>query len=47
MRVYLIYAKLVFFQKKLLKKNVHVNSASELHCSHEQCNSLNSVPITG
>jgi hypothetical protein len=60
MRVYLIYSKLVFFQKKLLKKQtdlkkkknkqtktVHVNSASELHCSREQCNSLNSVPITG
>ena len=42
MRVNLIHSKLVFFKKNvkkintLEKKIVHVNSASELHCSREE-----------
>jgi hypothetical protein len=46
MRVNLIHSKLVFFLKKNTKtkhteeKKNHSNSASKLHCSREQCNSL-------
>jgi hypothetical protein len=44
MRVNLIHSKLVFFlntkTKHTERKKVHVNSASKLHCSRAQCNSL-------
>jgi len=44
-RVNLIHSKLVFLKKNTKtkhteKKKVHVNSASELHCSRAQYNSL-------
>jgi len=43
MQINLIYSKLVFFKKILIKlthtKKKKFNNASELHCSHEQCNS--------
>ena len=44
MRVNLIYSILVFQKKKTLKK---INRLKKKNRAREQCNSLNSVPITG